>query len=209
MLTVSFSVKDETCIFIGGGAVAERRIGYLLREEAKVIVISPVVTKQIEEWALGGLLEWRKAPYTKGCLVPARLVFIMTDDVVSNTRCAEEAHSLGALVNRADARDACDFTMPAELLLGELHFTISTGKCSPRLNRLIREDMTKRYAPIEQVVQELSQLRADVKGIISSSKAREQFWQEHFTAEDLERILTGQWAMVEEKIKHAISSARR
>lgn len=209
MLTMSLQMQGRTCVCVGGGAVAERRLDYLIREKASILVISPKITKQIELWQKQGALRWLAKDYDKTLLPKAQFVFALTDNKELNAQCANDARELGALVNRADEQADCDFTLPAEVTLGELRFTVSTGKCSPRLNRLLKMDMSQRYAPVVDSVQGIKRFRQEIRNLLPTSKEREEFWQTNLTSNDLETILNGGWSQVEEKIKNAISSTRR
>lgn len=204
MLTLSIRMTDKVCICVGGGVVAERRIARLLTEGAQVTVISPAVTETIAAWAGEGRLSWHQQTYEPGCLPAADFVLAMTDSDTVNRACAKEGREKGALVNRADDQSDCDFTMPAEVVSGDLRITAATGT-SPRLNRLIRADMESRYGRIGAVLPILNQYRQTVRSLLSTSKEREAFWQTYVTPADLQNILAGRWNLVEEKIKRAIS----
>lgn len=206
MLTLAMQLNDVLCVCVGGGRIAERRIVNLLRENAKVIVISPTITEQIEQWYTTKQLEWHCSEYIYGMLPFARLVFIATDTPSVNEEVAKEAREKGALVNRADNLQDCDFTLPAETIVGSLRATISTDRVSPRINRLVANDFKERYAPLKDVLPLLKELRRQVKERSATSAEREMFWQQYLTADDLEKILTGHWYLVEEKLHRAISS---
>lgn len=208
MLSVQIDVKGRPCLFVGAGAVAERRIDNLMKEGASIIVLSPHVTDQIRLWAEEGLLTWIEAKYEEGQLPEAFMVFVCTDDEDVNEACATEARSKGALVNRGDRKDDCDFTMPAQVVLGDLKATLSTANSSPRINRLLRMDFEERYAPIAEALPSLKAMRDEVKLLLPSSKEREAFWQNHVNASDIELIIQGRWRDVEEKIRREISSIR-
>ena len=49
MVMLEVTMKNRPCLVVGGGAVAERRIGLLLADDADITVISPVVTDTIEK----------------------------------------------------------------------------------------------------------------------------------------------------------------
>ncbi len=206
MLTLSLQLKGISCVCVGGGRIAERRITTLLCENAKVTVISPAVTEQICSWSEEGVLTWRKEPYMPGLLPTARLVFVATDNVAINEECANEAREKGALVNRADDLQDCDFALPAEVVLGHLRAAISTNRVSPRVSRLVADDFKERYAPLETVLPILKDFRQQVKKRSATSIEREKFWRQYLTADDLDQILNGHWHLVEEKLKRAISS---
>lgn len=208
MLAVSIKMSGKRCLCIGGGAVAERRIISLLNEKAHIEVMSPCVTPQIEKWAQEGYLIWQAQAYVTGCLHDVDFVFISTNSKKVNQAAAAEARSIGALVNRADDHKDCDFTIPSVLTLGDLRMTISTGMISPRVNKLIRQDLTHRYALLAEVLPCLQKVRQQLKDLLPTPKERENFWQTQLGNQELQLILDGQWSKVEEKLNHAISGIR-
>lgn len=208
MITMGFRLNGHPCTVVGGGKVSERRIRLLLAEGAELTVISPKVTAAIAQWALEGRLVLYKEPYKAELLGMPRFVVIATDNKAVNEAAAADARQLGAFINRADVQSECDFTFPASLVMGELVISIMTGSASPRLNRLIKQDMMNRYEPIKDVLPRLVELRQQVKGLLTTPEERENFWYKQLTAEALELILSGRWKRVEEQINNAISSIR-
>lgn len=206
MLTVSLKLTNKLCLCVGGGHIAERRIEKLLREGAKVMVISPTITQKINSWHEEGRLEWLAEAYSPGMLPEAFLVLATTDDESVNRQCAEESRKKGALVNRADNRKDCDFTWPAEVDLGDILLTLSTNNSSPRLNRLLGRHMAEHYAPLVPLVPVVKRMRDQVQLLLPSPKEREIFWQTNLTEADLDLVLEGKLSIVEEKLNSAISS---
>ncbi|WP_298704650.1 bifunctional precorrin-2 dehydrogenase/sirohydrochlorin ferrochelatase [uncultured Veillonella sp.] len=213
MVTMGFRLANQACVVIGGGKVAERRIGLLLADQARVTVISPKVTDRIRSWAVEGRLLLYEIHFTgegtsASLLEGARFVVLATDDGNINQLGATLGRKLGAFVNRADAHDDCDFTFPATLVMGELIITIMTGRVSPRMNRLLKEDMAQRYEQVALVLPKIRKYRKEVKKLLTTAKERDEFWSRQLRAEELDLILRGEWKRVEEQIGDAISSIR-
>lgn len=208
MITMGFRLNGRPCTVVGGGKVSERRIRLLLNEGAKLTVISPAVTDAIAQWALEGRLVLYKEPYKADLLGAPQFIVIATDNKAVNEEAAADGRRSGAFINRADVQSDCDFTFPASLVMGDLVISIMTGSASPRLNRLIKQDMMNRYKPIEEVLPKLVKLRQQVKELLKTPEERETFWHERLTTEALELILSGCWKRVEEQINNAISSIR-
>ncbi|MBS4914282.1 MAG: bifunctional precorrin-2 dehydrogenase/sirohydrochlorin ferrochelatase [Veillonella sp.] len=206
MITMGFRLNGRACTVVGGGKVSERRIRLLLDEGAQITVISPHVTDAIAQWALEGRLMLYKKPYSRELLGSPQFVVIATDNKAVNEAAAADGRRKGAFINRADVQSDCDFTFPASLVMGDLVISIMTGSASPRLNRLLKQDMMARYKPVETVLPELVQLRRQVKELLPTPGEREVFWQKQLDTEAMELILSGQWKRVEEQIKDAISS---
>jgi siroheme synthase-like protein len=126
---------------VGGGAVAERKVGALLEAGARVVVVSPTLSAGLDAFAGAGFVEYRPRRFrrhdTRGCaLVVAATGVIDVDDAV-----ADAARRSRALVNVVDRPAACDFILPSVLRRGDLQIAVSTGGKSPALAREIRRKL--------------------------------------------------------------------
>ena len=203
MATINMNFSGCDCYCLGGGAVGERRIECLLREGANVHLVSPTVTPMLARYHEEGRLNWTCGTYR----CPEKrydFAFIMTDDASVNAAAASDLRARGTYVNRADDRNDCDFTLPAETDFGGLRFTVSTGMLSPRVNRLIREDLEERYEPLAAFLPTLGEMRRIVKEKLRTPAEREVFWRAHLTHAELEDIVSGRRKLVEDRLQDAI-----
>lgn len=52
MVSITFQpTTEDRILFVGGGEVAERRIRLFIEEPCNIVVIAPVVTDRIGQWA--------------------------------------------------------------------------------------------------------------------------------------------------------------
>jgi len=130
-------VSGSRCAVVGGGGVASRKVRGLLLSGARVVVISPEVTPEIE--GMGVAVERR--PYERGDLAGSVLAFAATDSREVNAAVAREAKEGGIPVNVADRPAEGDFALPSVLRRGGLQVAVSTGGASPTLARRIRDAM--------------------------------------------------------------------
>lgn len=211
MVTMGFNMRNQPCVVVGGGKVAERRIRLLLEDQAQITIISPNVTATIQQWALEQRVIVYETKFTsaqEALLSKARFVIAATDDEVVNQLVASLGRKYKAFVNRVDNHEDCDFTFPATLVIGELVITIMTGRVSPRLNRLLKEHIEENYKQVADVLPKLKQYRQEVKAILPTAAEREAFWASQLGRHELDMILRGEWERVEEQIGDAISSIR-
>ncbi|MDY3973653.1 bifunctional precorrin-2 dehydrogenase/sirohydrochlorin ferrochelatase [uncultured Veillonella sp.] len=211
MVTMGFNMRNQPCVVVGGGKVAERRIRVLLEDQAQITIISPNVTATIQQWALEQRVVVYESKFTsaqEALLSKARFVIAATDDEVVNQLAASLGRKHKAFVNRVDNHEDCDFTFPATLVIGELVITIMTGRVSPRLNRLLKEHIEENYKQVADVLPKLKQYRQEVKAILPTAAEREAFWASQLGRHELDMILRGEWKRVEEQIGDAISSIR-
>lgn len=131
-------LRGRRCLVVGGGAVAERKVGALLDAGARVVIVSPTLTTALEALAAERVVEHRPRRFrrhdTRGCaLVVAATGVVPVDDAVVTA-----ARRARALVNVVDRPAACDFILPSVLRRGDLQIAVSTGGKSPALAREIR-----------------------------------------------------------------------
>lgn len=138
---VVLELAERPVLVIGGGQVAERKIDGLLAAGARVSVLSPTLTEQLDSWARADRIRWINDSYQRGGLAGYRLVFIATDDVELNAAAAGEAGARGVWVNVADDPGHSDFILPSLLRRGPLTVAVSTGATCPALSRMIREQL--------------------------------------------------------------------
>ncbi|CAA9506621.1 MAG: Siroheme synthase / Precorrin-2 oxidase / Sirohydrochlorin ferrochelatase / Uroporphyrinogen-III methyltransferase [uncultured Rubrobacteraceae bacterium] len=128
-------VSGSRCVVVGGGGVASRKARGLLESGARVVVVSPEVSPEIE----GMDLTVERRPYRPGDLAGATLAFAATDRREVNAAVAREANEGGIPVNVADRPADGDFALPSVLRRGGLQVAVSTGGASPTLAREIRD----------------------------------------------------------------------
>lgn len=138
---VCVDMGGRRCLVIGGGPVAERKIGGLLGAGADITVVSLMVTTRVNDWAVIGRLHLIRRGYVTGDLVGHSLAFVATDDEAVNANVARDARAVGVLVNAADDPAHCDFILPAVLRRGALSVAVSTDGVSPALARALRDEL--------------------------------------------------------------------
>ena len=212
MISVTLqTTASDTILFIGGGAVAERRLALCLNEPCQCIVISPVITAQMKAWHEAHQFIWHTTMFNDehiDIIKKSKLLFICTDNRVVNDNIERIARNYGILVNRADCAVSCDFTVPSTIDIGDLHIAISANNGGPRINRLVKRDMINRYSELQIAIPRLKIMREEVKLLIPNVEARSHFWRTHLCETEFLAILKGQWPLIEEKLHHAISGIR-
>ncbi len=140
-------LEGRPCAVLGGGEVAERKVEGLLDAEARVTVISPSLTGELERLARDGRIEHVAREYCRGDLRPFCLAFAATDDETVNAEATQEAAETGTLLNVVDRPARCSFISPAVVQRGEMMIAVSTSGASPLLSRRIRERLEAEFGP--------------------------------------------------------------
>lgn len=140
------NLEGRACVIVGGGAVAARKVDRLLSAGAIVTVISPELHPALIALSEVQKIMVQQEVYTTGMLTNLHplLVFAATDDSAVNGQIADEARSLGALVNGVDDQSGDrDFMSMATVQRGEITVSVSLGGASPALVAHLQREIDK------------------------------------------------------------------
>ena len=208
MITVGLSLTGRPCLVVGGGEVALRRITKLIDEEAQILVVSPAVLPDIETYHAQGQLQWIEGPYRSEHMVGQQFVIIATDNPIVNTQVMDDATAVGAFINRADVKDDSNWVFGSATTMGDLEISIFTNQVSPRVSRLLRQDIERRYTVLAEWLPQIRLWRQELQQLLQTPKDREQFWRTYLGESEFIQVLEGQGDSVKENIVHAISRIR-
>ena len=208
MITVGLSLKDRPCLVVGGGEVALRRIKKLIDEAATIMVVSPEVLPDIARYHETGALQWVAEPYRSEYMVGQQFVIIATDRPDVNAQVMKDAQSVQAFINRADVKDDSTWVFGSAAEMGDLEISIFTNQVSPRVSRLLRQDIERRYGILAEWLPQIRLWRQELQHILDTPKEREQFWRTYLGESEFIQIIEGQGDSVKENIVHAISRIR-
>ena len=138
---VYLNLRGRRCVIIGGGTVAEGKIGRLLDSGAEVCVVSPDATPGIRQFVAEGAVRWEQREYRPGDLEGAFIAIAATNVREVNRRIFEEANERGVMLNAVDDPPNCSFIAPSIVQRGPVTLAISTGGVSPALARKLRESL--------------------------------------------------------------------
>ncbi|HYL29725.1 MAG TPA: NAD(P)-dependent oxidoreductase, partial [Gemmatimonadales bacterium] len=136
---VLLDLRGRRAVVVGGGAVAEAKVGPLVDAGAAVTVVAPALTPGLALQAREGGLAHVARAYGSGDLDGAWIVIAATDDPDVNHVVHAEAESRGVPVNVVDDPPYCGFILPSILRRGELVVAVSTSGNAPALAVRIRE----------------------------------------------------------------------
>ena len=192
------------CVVLGGGAVAERKVGDLLAGGARPVVISPGLTQALDAWAAAGQIEHLARVYQPGDLAGAFLAVAATSDHATNTAIGAEGERLGILVNVADDPSAGNFHTVAAVRSGDLLLAVSTGGVSPALSARIRRELADRYGgEYARLLDILRALRAGPARRLSYDR-RAELWRRLVTDTMLGWLRDGEIGRAEEYAREQI-----
>ena len=160
---VSLVLSDKLCLVVGGGRVAERKVNSLLDCGARVQMVCPELTPNLDKMAALGKINYRRGTYQTSDLAGVFLVVCAVNNKEVNQRIAADCAERNLLVNVVDQPDLCNFIVPAIMRRGDLTMAVSTGGKSPLLARHFRKELEKGYGvQYEEYLDLLGELRQKV-----------------------------------------------
>jgi precorrin-2 dehydrogenase / sirohydrochlorin ferrochelatase len=141
MFPIFLKLLDRPCLVVGAGTIAAPKIDSLLRAGAKLTVVSPRATPEIEARAQAGVFDWHQRVFMDSDLDGMFLVVTATDVKTVNHAVAEAARARQVLCNSVDDPPDCDFFYPSVVRRGDLQIAISTAGKSPALAQRLRGEV--------------------------------------------------------------------
>ncbi|MBI2877590.1 MAG: bifunctional precorrin-2 dehydrogenase/sirohydrochlorin ferrochelatase [Candidatus Tectomicrobia bacterium] len=198
-------LKEKLCAVVGGGEVAERKVGSLLEAQARVLVISPRITPALRDLWEQGEIECRVEAFAEPEIPDLFLVIGATDDPPLNLRVAAWARRHKALVNLVDDAAGSDFIVPSWISQGDLIIAISTGGKSPALARKVREELEAHYGPeYAELLELLGEVRGEVLARIPDSRTREAIFRALVASDLLQLLRQGERERARERVREMI-----
>jgi len=195
---LSLDISGRRCVVVGGGHVAERKIGRLLDSGAVVEVVSRNLTPALAALKGEGRIVHHEKDYEEALIRGAFLVIGATDSDAVNGRISGDARTLGILVNTVDDPARCDFILPALVERGELTIAVSTGGNSPALAKKLRRELEAAYGPEYGILAAiLGELRGKVIGGGEPPERNQEKFSAVVASGMLELIRAKRWEAIE------------
>lgn len=149
ILPACLLVAGRSCLVVGGGLIAERKVGHLLNAEANVAVVSPSLTDALRALAASGKIRVAARAFREADVKGKRLVFATTDSKEVNRRVLAACRKQGILCSAADGNwPDGDFVTPAICRVKDLVVAVSTGGRSCRQARIVKDRIAQLLATI-------------------------------------------------------------
>jgi len=174
---IFLDIEERSVVIIGGGEVCARKAETMLKYGARVTIVSPEFTAEIEQWAGDGKLSIRRKRYEADDLGDANIVIASTDDTTTNEQIAADCRARRIPVNVVDVTPLCEFIVPAIIEKGSVQIAVSTGGRSPALARTLKEDLQRWIGPeYAEVNDAMGTLRESAKAILPTDVDRKRFF---------------------------------
>ena len=200
---VNLVLDGRSCLVVGGGKVALRKVEGLVACGARVRVVAPTVDAGLRDLP-GVVVEER--PWQPDDIDGVWLVIAATDDPAVNRSVYEAGERAGVWVNGADDPANCSFTLPSVVRRGDLQVTVSTGGRSPALATWLRRRLEGEIGPEYAVLLDL--LARERDGLKAAGRSTEGLdWQSALDSDMLGLIRNGDLAHARERLQTCLSSS--
>ncbi|MEW5807381.1 MAG: bifunctional precorrin-2 dehydrogenase/sirohydrochlorin ferrochelatase [Acidobacteriota bacterium] len=184
---VFLDIRGKSCLVVGGGNVARRKVKSLLDAGAVVKVISPELISSLKSLVENGKIKYLKREFRKEDLKGSAIVIVATGDRELNWKIYREATRFNILCNVVDDPELCHFTVPSSISRGDLQIAVSTSGKSPTLAREIRKKLEKIFGrEYEKYLNLMGEIRTEVLQQVASPAKRKKI----FDALSRSRILS-------------------
>ena len=148
---IFIALKQRSCLVVGGGAVAWRKIEGLLDCGAQVTVVAPILVPEIEQVVSEGLIVVNRRTFTETDLEDIFLVYAATDDPDVNAEILIFAQKRGVLAAAVDKNwvDG-DFITPARFSHAGITVAVSSDGESCSRSRDVKNEL-QRFLSLNEI----------------------------------------------------------
>ncbi len=141
---IFIALEQRSCIVVGGGAVAWRKIKDLLDCGAQVTVVAPILVAEIEKAVSEGLIAVNRRSFIETDLENVFLVYAATDDCEVNAEILRLAQERDILVGAVDKNwvDG-DFITPARFTHKGVTVAVSSNGESCSRSRDVKNELQR------------------------------------------------------------------
>jgi uroporphyrin-III C-methyltransferase/precorrin-2 dehydrogenase/sirohydrochlorin ferrochelatase len=204
---IFLDTTDLTCLVVGAGEVAARKVELLLKTSAHITVVAPWVCDTVQRFAKEDKIDLIVRPYIASDLNNKQIVFVATDNSTTNKQIHDQAREQKILVNVVDNTPLCQFITPSIVDRSPIIIAISSGGVAPVLLRYLRQ---KLESVIPQKVSLLGQFserfRESVKKRFKSVTERRYFWEDVLDGDIAENVLQGNKQVAERKFLEKLNA---
>jgi len=182
-IPVFLTAEKHHILVVGCGATAMAKVALFMETGARITVVAPGVQAALAGAGLSTDVTSHNAvlaqdrPFTEDDLAHKTLVYIATDDELTEERVLRLAQARKLPVNVVDTPSKSTFTTPAQFTRGPLQVAFSSGGAAPVFVRRLRSTL-ERIAPpsLGVLAAAAGHVRAKVKTLIPDATRRRLFW---------------------------------
>ncbi|MGO9802885.1 MAG: siroheme synthase CysG [Steroidobacteraceae bacterium] len=205
-LPIFLRLQGAATLVVGGGAVAARKVEWLLKAGARVTVVAPALGTELGSCAA---IEYRAARFLPAQLDGAALAVAASDDPLVNAAVSVAARERGIPVNVVDSAELSSFIFPAIIDRSPIVVAVSSAGHAPVLARRVRE-LIEALLPsrLGALAHFLGARRAAVQRALSAA-ARRAFWERLLGGSAAGAVLGGNESAAERAFAAELRAAQR
>ncbi|MGB8144057.1 MAG: siroheme synthase CysG [Chromatiaceae bacterium] len=209
LLPIFLDIRDQPCLVVGGGMVAARKVASLRRAHARIHLVAPELTPELQDQADAGDLIHCDRNFKDKDIKGMRLIITATGDRKTNQRVARLAKASGIPVNVVDQPEECSFLLPSVIDRSPVVVAVSTTKASPVLARLLRTRLESMIpAGYGRLADLCANYRDAVKARFADERDRRRFWDRVLVGGVAERVFSGHLEEADAVMARELAEAR-
>ena len=191
-LPIFINVRQNSCLVIGGGDIALRKINLLIKAQAKVDCLSPLFCEGITNLSQNGDVNLIQKSFESDDIKDYAIIIASTDDSSVNALISKSAKKARIPVNVVDSPELSSFIMPSIVDRSPVIIAVSSAGRAPVLARIIRAKLETVIPSAYGVLAEIAgEYRQKVKDRFSKIKDRRAFWEFIFSGVIAEKVFSG------------------
>jgi len=204
---VSLNITAKTCLVIGGGNVALRKVNTLLQADGNVYIISRQLSQGLQKLVDDKRVKWIGEEINYELLKKSYLVIAATNCRDVNRQIADFCNKNSILVNVVDSLEESSFIVNSYFKQGDLTLTVTTNGKSPALAKKIKTDLMNLFGPEYALfIEILAEAREIAKNSIEDEKKRNDFFNELVRSDILQIIQEKGLEEARERVKTCLLS---
>ena len=185
-------LDGKSCLVVGGGEVAARKIRLLLAARARVTVVAPELGETVTTLVCDGSVTHVERRYTEKDLDGRWLVVSATGDPEVDARVFADASARGIFCNAVDRQENCSYITPAIVDRSPVVVAVSSAGSAPVLARRIRARIEAALpARLGDLAALAGRYRRRVLDRLPELSRRIRFWERVFDGPAADSALTG------------------
>ncbi len=207
-LPVFLTLKERSCLVVGGGAVATRKVRLLLDAGAAVTVVAPELSSRLERWQHTERLTLLRRRFAPALLDQQWLAIAATSDRAVNAAVAAAAEARQVHCNVVDDTTLGNCFLPAIVDRAPVTVAIGTGGRAPVLARLLKERLD-RWLPqrLGSLAVFAGRRRAAVSRVLATPEQRQHFWRDVLDGPVADHVLAGREVEADASFQQALAGA--
>lgn len=200
-LLLALKLASQSCLVVGGGEVAQRKLETLLATGAHVDVVAKSVTAGVRERCRAARIAIQERPFDERDVDGRLVVVAATGDAAVNRAVQQACEKHHVLVNCVDDAEHSTALFPAIVNRGPVTVGISTEGTSPTLARRLRERFEAMLPDsVGPLATYLGSRRERIKAVLADTRSRQTFWDQVLDSKIGDAVVSGNLDLADESL---------